>query len=311
MEGIRSRSRRFASASSITRSNAGERCEISRIEAPAPGYSRSSSRTRSSTGSGNAPGPGEKFHTRSTTPPCSRLGSGTSPRVRSGSAFRVGCRDAVDRLAGREPTALAAGDHRDPTVAERAPRAVVMQRRRALVDAEQDDVAPRRGALARCPPSGARTSRSAAAPRPPGRARARAGIGAGRRRASARGPGSTRRAPSPRPTSRRGRRRRPRPRRSLPTAACQPGPWGRAPGRPRRGRRSGPRGRGRRSPRPSRRTGASRAAPRPRDRGPRTIGPRSRPPPRGAGARPPSRARTPDRPRRPRPAPRPAARSRG
>jgi hypothetical protein len=114
------------SASSIRRSNAEERCEISRIEAPAPGYSRSSSRTRSSTGSGDAPGPGETFHTRSTTPHALGSGSGTSPRVRSGIAFRVGCREAVDRLAGREPPALPTGDHRDPTVAERSPRALVI-----------------------------------------------------------------------------------------------------------------------------------------------------------------------------------------
>src|SRR4029453_1717398 len=67
-------------------------------------------------------------------------------RARRG-RVRVRRRDALDRFARREPPALPAGDRRDAAVAERAPCAVDVDCGRTFLDAEEDDVAPRRGAL--------------------------------------------------------------------------------------------------------------------------------------------------------------------
>ena len=63
--GIASNVRRFASASAITPSNHGPRCETSSAEAPTPGSESRSRRTSSSTGCGRMAGPAAKLTTRS------------------------------------------------------------------------------------------------------------------------------------------------------------------------------------------------------------------------------------------------------
>ena len=195
-------------------SNAGDGCQISRIEARA-GVLQGARRARVRAPGAATPPPEAQFHTRSTTPHALGWGRGHHPRsIRS--AFRVGCREAVDRLAGREPT----GAHRRRSPWPHRRRTRATRRRDAAPPCARRCRGGRRRSAARrarrCPPSGSRTSRSAAAPRHRDEPECGQVVGAGRRRASARGPGSTRRAPSPRPTSRRGRRRRPRPRRSRP-----------------------------------------------------------------------------------------------